>query len=106
MQWPLFLSAFATVFLAELGDKTQLAAMGLAAGGGSRWSVFAGSASALVLSSFLAVLLGSWISRVVPPEWIRRGAGALFIVMGVLYLRPLSEGDRATPPPAESEEPS
>ncbi|HET6921656.1 MAG TPA: TMEM165/GDT1 family protein [Anaeromyxobacteraceae bacterium] len=85
MDWKLFASTFAAVFLAEMGDKTQLATMSLAAGG-SRWVVFGGAALALVLTSAVAVLAGEVVARVVPPVWIRRGAGLLFLVLGALYL--------------------
>jgi putative Ca2+/H+ antiporter (TMEM165/GDT1 family) len=90
MDWKLFASTFAAIFLAEMGDKTQLATLSLAAGG-SRWVVFAASATALVATSAIAVLAGEAVSRVVPPIWIRRAAGALFLVLGILFL--FSRGD-------------
>jgi putative Ca2+/H+ antiporter (TMEM165/GDT1 family) len=90
MDWKLFASTFAAIFLAEMGDKTQLATLSLAAGG-SRWVVFAASAAALVATSAIAVLAGEVVSRAVPPAWIRRAAGALFLVLGVLFL--LGKGD-------------
>jgi Ca2+/H+ antiporter, TMEM165/GDT1 family len=89
MDWKLFASTFAAVFVAELGDKTQLAALSLSAGNAgikSKWIVFAGSALALVLSSALAVAFGEAISRAVSPIWLRRAAGVIFIVLGVLFL--------------------
>ena len=86
MDWKLFASTFAAIFLAEMGDKTQLATLSAASGGASRWVVFAASALALVLSSAIAVLAGEAVSRVVPPVWTKRAAGALFIVLGVLLL--------------------
>jgi putative Ca2+/H+ antiporter (TMEM165/GDT1 family) len=82
----LFLSTFGLVFLAELGDKTQLATLSLAASGRSRLAVFLGAAGALVLTSGIAVLVGEAVARVVPAIWIHRVAGAGFIVMGVLFL--------------------
>jgi Ca2+/H+ antiporter, TMEM165/GDT1 family len=93
MDWRLFAATFGAIFLAELGDKTQLATLSLAAGGSSRWVVFAGSALALVASSAIAVLAGEAIARAVPPIWIRRAAGALFVAMGVVFLL-----SRAEPP--------
>lgn len=81
-----FLSVFVTVFLAEIGDKTQLATLSLAAGGSSRWVVFAGAALALIATSAIAVVAGEALSRTIPPLWLKRGAGALFIVLGVLLL--------------------
>lgn len=86
MDWKLFVSTFTAIFLAELGDKTQLAAMTFAAGAKSKWMVFAASAAALVLSSAIAVAAGEAVSRVVPPLWLRRGAGAVFVIMGALFL--------------------
>ena len=52
----------------------------------AKWAVFAGSALALVATSAIAVLAGTGITRVVPAHWLRRIAGAVFIVLGVLYL--------------------
>jgi putative Ca2+/H+ antiporter (TMEM165/GDT1 family) len=74
------------VFVAELGDKTQLATLSLASGKVSRLAVFAGSASALVCTSLIAVLAGAAISRYVPPIYLRRAAGVIFILLGGLYL--------------------
>ena len=81
-----FLTAFVTVLLAELGDKTQLATLALAAGGHARWLVFLGAALALIASSAVAVLVGSALGQVVPAVWLRRGAGVLMIGLGALYI--------------------
>jgi putative Ca2+/H+ antiporter (TMEM165/GDT1 family) len=97
MDWKLLGSTFAVVFLAELGDKTQLATLSLAAGGSSRWMVFAGSALALIATSAIAVLVGEGLTRMIPAVWITRAAGVLFIVMGVLFL--LGWGSEAPPGP-------
>lgn len=86
MDWKLFASTFGLIFLAELGDKTQLAAFAASAGSRSPWSVFFGAAIALVLSTLLAVLLGDTIQKFVPQSYLKIGAGALFIVFGVLLL--------------------
>ena len=91
MDWKLLVSTFLVVFVAELGDKTQLAVLSLAASGSSRWVVFGGSALALVASSAIAVLLGEGVSRVVSPILLRRGAGVVFIVLGLLFLLSRSE---------------
>jgi putative Ca2+/H+ antiporter (TMEM165/GDT1 family) len=82
----LLASTFAAVFLAELGDKTQLATMSLASANASRWTIFVASASALVASSALAVLVGEAVAKAIPPVWIKRGAGALFIVLGAIMV--------------------
>lgn len=86
MDLKLLFSTFGLVFLAELGDKTQLATLSLAASGHSKLSVFAGSALALILTSAIAVVVGAGLTRVVPEVWIHRVAGVGFIVMGVLFL--------------------
>jgi putative Ca2+/H+ antiporter (TMEM165/GDT1 family) len=86
MDWKLLATTFGAVFVAELGDKTQLATLSLASGKVSRLAVFIGSASALVCTSLIAVLAGEVISKYVPPQYLRRGAGAIFIVLGLLYI--------------------
>ncbi len=86
MDWKVLASTFLVVFLAELGDKTQLATLGLAAGSESRISVFVGAAFALVAASAIAVLLGQAVGSQVPELWLRRGAGLLFLVLGVVFL--------------------
>lgn len=85
MDWKLFATTFAAIFLAEMGDKTQLATMSLAAGS-SRWVVFAAAAMALVATSAVAVVAGEAVARLVPPVWVRRGAGVLFVLIGALFL--------------------
>ncbi len=86
MDLKLLFSTFGLVFLAELGDKTQLATLSLAASGKSRLMVFAGASIALIVTSGLGVLLGDAIARVVPEAWIHRAAGVAFVVMGILLL--------------------
>ena len=86
MDWKLFASTFGLIFLAELGDKTQLATFALAAGTHSKVSIFLGAAIALVLTSAVAVILGETVTRLVPEVWLRRGAGALFLVLGGWFL--------------------
>ena len=85
MDWKLLAFTYGAIFMAELGDKTQLATLALSTGK-SRWVVFIGSALALVTTSALAVLGGEAISKIVPPHYIRRAAGALFLVLGALFL--------------------
>jgi putative Ca2+/H+ antiporter (TMEM165/GDT1 family) len=78
------LTVFAALFLAELGDKTQLAVISFTAGGMNRWAVFAGASVALVASTGLAVLVGEGLLRVVKPAYLQLGAAALFLIVGVL----------------------
>jgi putative Ca2+/H+ antiporter (TMEM165/GDT1 family) len=81
-----FLSTFALVFLAELGDKTQLATMLLVSQGQSTKIVFLGAASALVLSSLIGVLAGSWLTKIFPPHVLQTSAGVAFVGIGILLL--------------------
>ena len=87
MDWRLFVGTFALIFLAELGDKTQLAALSLVKNPADRWIVFAGAAAALVVSTFIAVMIGGWLSRHIPPFWFKIAAGVLFLSFGALTLR-------------------
>ena len=80
------LTTFGLIFLAELGDKTQFAALCLSADSKSRLSVFLGASLALVISSLLAVLLGALLARCFPPYIVKTVAGILFIVMGAIIL--------------------
>lgn len=86
MDWKLFLSTFVAIFVAELGDKTQLATLSLSAGSKTKWLVFVASALALTVSSAIAVGVGDGVSRFVSPLWLRRGAGVIFIALGIVYL--------------------
>jgi len=86
LDWRLLASTFGLVFLAELGDKTQLATLTLASSGKSRWAVFLGAASALVLTSAIAAIAGEAIARAIPAIWLRRVAGLAFLVLGGFYL--------------------
>lgn len=88
MNWQIFFSTFVLIFLAELGDKTQLAAMArVASGGSARWTIFLAASIALVLSTLIAVLVGDALTRVIPERYIRIGAGILFIVFGIVIMR-------------------
>jgi len=66
-----FLATFSTVFLAELGDKTQLAALLLSAESGRPVIVFFGASLALICSSLVGVLLGRWLARFIPAQLLR-----------------------------------
>ncbi len=88
MDYRLFLSTFLLIFLAELGDKTQLAALTqTAAADGSKWTVFFAASAALVLSTLIAVLVGEGLSKVIAPRTIKITAGVLFILFGLVILK-------------------
>ena len=83
----LFLTVFVTIFLAELGDKTQLATLLYASEAKNpKLIVFFGSAAALIVTSALGVLAGSIISSYVNPRYLAWAAGTGFIVIGVITI--------------------
>ena len=86
MDWKIFGTAFLTLFLAELGDKTQLAVITMSAKTESKLSVFLGASLALVLVTLLGMLIGGVLSEYVPTEWLQRIVAVAFIVIGVLML--------------------
>lgn len=86
MDWRVFLSTFALVFLAELGDKTQLATLAMACRTQSRLAVFVGAALALVVVTLASVLLSEVLRRSVPADTMRWVAGGIFILVGVAIL--------------------
>jgi Ca2+/H+ antiporter, TMEM165/GDT1 family len=86
MDLKVMMTTFGMIFLAELGDKTQLATFAFAAENKTKLAVFIGSAGALILTSLLAVVFGSAISRFIPPNVIKMGAGGLFVVLGLWML--------------------
>ena len=82
MELKVLVTTFVTIFLAELGDKTQLATLGFAAESKSRLAVFVGSAGALVLASLIAVLVGGEVGRLVPSHYTKISAGIVFVLLG------------------------
>ena len=86
MEWKLLITTFVSIFLAELGDKTQLATVGFAASGRSPWVVFLGSASALIVTSLLGVLIGAGLQKVLPIRTIHIVSGILFISIGAILI--------------------
>lgn len=84
--WVTFASTLGVVFLAELGDKTQIAVLGLSASRGRPLAVLLGAIAALALSTVIAFALGSLLKTWLDPRWLRYAAAVLFIVLGVLML--------------------
>jgi putative Ca2+/H+ antiporter (TMEM165/GDT1 family) len=89
----LWLVTFLTVFVAEMGDKTQLATLLMSAQSQSPWAIFFGSAGALVTASLLSVVLGEGLGQVIPPGWLQWLAGAGFLVIGGYVLWQEWRGD-------------
>jgi putative Ca2+/H+ antiporter (TMEM165/GDT1 family) len=83
----LFATVFASVFVAELGDKTQLATLLYAAEGENpKWTVFLAASSALVVTSAIGVVAGSAVAQLVDPRWLRWAAGVGFVAIGLWTL--------------------
>jgi len=94
----LLASTFATVFLAELGDKTQLAIVSISGTSSRPGAVFAGSAAALVLASLVGAAAGGSLSSVIPTDALQLAASVGFLIIGGrLILR-----SREEPSPAEA----
>jgi Ca2+/H+ antiporter, TMEM165/GDT1 family len=81
-----FSSTFITIFLAEMGDKTQLATLLMTAQSKSPWIVFLGAGSALIATSLVGVLLGRWLSKVLTPETLDLLAGGMLMLISVTLL--------------------
>lgn len=82
--WSVFSTVFATVFLAEIGDKTQLATMLFATKEGtSKWAIFFGSAAALVLAAGIGVLVGEQLGKWISPKTLKWIAGLGFVAIGL-----------------------
>ena len=86
MSWKIVLTTFVIVFLAELGDKTQMAILLSASSTGKWLETFIGGASALVIASLIGSLAGETISKFLPPTTVKFAAGILFIVFGIFIL--------------------
>jgi len=87
MDWKVFSLIFGSVFLAELGDKTQIATMLFAADKDvSKFTVFLAASAALVVASLLGVLAGSLLSEYINEKYLQYIAGAGFICIGVFTL--------------------
>jgi Ca2+/H+ antiporter, TMEM165/GDT1 family len=90
--WKVWLSTFLTIFLAEMGDKTQLATMLMSAQSTSPLSVLLGASLALIATSLLGVTVGRWLSRTVPPAVLDTLAAMLMILIAILLLGEAIEG--------------
>ncbi|MBK9965208.1 MAG: TMEM165/GDT1 family protein [Holophagales bacterium] len=87
MHWKTFATVFVTVFIAEIGDKTQLATLLFSAEKEvSKWTVFAGSALALTAAAAIGVIVGSQLERFISPKVLKSVAGVGFLVIGAWTL--------------------
>ncbi|WP_348227810.1 TMEM165/GDT1 family protein [Trichocoleus desertorum] len=81
-----FCSTFVTIFLAELGDKTQVTTLLMSAESQSPWMVFAGAGLALITTSLLGVLVGRWLANRLSPKSLETAAGAALLLVSVSLL--------------------
>lgn len=81
--WGVFISTFVTIFLAELGDKTQVATLLISAESHKPLTVFIGAALALISTSLVGVLLGQWLAQKISPETLDTLAGILLLIISV-----------------------
>ncbi len=81
-----FTMTFVAIFLAEIGDKTQLATLLMTAESKSPWIVFAGAAAALITTSLLGVLVGQWLARRLSANTLETATGAGMLLIAVLLL--------------------
>ncbi|MFM1812951.1 MAG: hypothetical protein RLZZ336_1889 [Cyanobacteriota bacterium] len=96
----LLASSFATVFLAELGDKTQLAIVTISGTSNRPGAVFAGSAAALVLASLVGAAAGGSLSSLIPTDLLQLAASLGFLLIGGrLVIRSLRQVDDTAPAP-------
>lgn len=86
MDWRIFITAFGTIFLAELADKTEIAVLSLTAKTKSPWPVFFGAMFAFCVATLLAVLLGEVVSKIIPINVLRYISAGIFILIGILTL--------------------
>ncbi|MGK7876626.1 MAG: TMEM165/GDT1 family protein [Xenococcaceae cyanobacterium] len=90
--WTVFSSTFLTIFVAEMGDKTQLATLLISAESQSPWIVFAGAATALISTSLLGVLIGYWMARRLSPKTLDLAVAMLLLLICVLLLGDVVSG--------------
>jgi putative Ca2+/H+ antiporter (TMEM165/GDT1 family) len=83
MAWKQLLTAFSVIFLAELGDKTQLAVITMSASSKQPLSVFWGGSLAMVLLTGIGVCAGEMVTKYVPESVLSKAAAVLFIVIGI-----------------------
>ncbi|MBD0337621.1 MAG: TMEM165/GDT1 family protein [Cyanobacteria bacterium Co-bin13] len=79
--WRVFFSTFVTIFLAELGDKTQVTTLLMSAESHAPWIVFLGASSALIATSLIGVLLGQWLAHRLSPRTLDKAAGYLLLAI-------------------------
>lgn len=98
MNFTLLLSTFVTVFLAELGDKTQLATVAISGTTDRPLAVFLGSSSALVIASLIGAVAGGSLSTIIPADLLQLLASVGFLIIGLRLLWPMLKAESNTVP--------
>lgn len=80
----IFATTFITIFLAEIGDKTQLSTLLMSAESHAPWVVFIGSGAALITTSLLGVLLGGWMANRLSPKTVEKSAGMMLLFISLM----------------------
>jgi len=80
--WQVFFLAFTTLFIAEMGDKTQLAVFSLVTDTKLPLAVFLGASMALIIVTLIGALFGGLITKIIPAYYLKIGAGFLFLGIG------------------------
>ncbi len=86
LSWQVFVLTFSTLFIAEMGDKTQLAVFSLVTESKQPFSVFLGASLALAVVTLIGVIFGGLVTKLVPPHYLKIGAGFLFVGIGFYTL--------------------
>lgn len=88
----IFATTFLTIFLAEIGDKTQLSTLLMSAESQSPWVVFLGSAAALITTSLLGVIVGSWVASRLSPKTVEKASGVMLLLISLMLFWDLVSG--------------
>lgn len=91
-EFGIFFSTFITIFLAEIGDKTQMTVLLMSAQSKAPWVVFLGAGSALIATSLCGVLLGKWLSTRIAPRLLDKAAAMLLLVVAGMLVWDVIQG--------------
>lgn len=91
-EFGIFFSTFITIFLAEIGDKTQMTVLLMSAQSKAPWVVFLGAGSALIATSLCGVLLGKWLSTRISPRLLDKAAAVLLLVVAGMLVWDVIQG--------------
>ncbi|MBI4243875.1 MAG: TMEM165/GDT1 family protein [Planctomycetes bacterium] len=86
MDWKIFFTSFSTIFIAELGDKTQLMALSMSSQSKSTTEILLGACLALILTTIIGVYAGKFMKDWLPEEYLRYISGGLFVLIGAYIL--------------------